>query len=244
MEKAARSTPAAVEDRSSGWWFRHTDSQTWWAGAVLAHGVNQQIEDRVVLAERFYVDLDALARFQVCPACPEDLDAILAERGYRLEAPIVLLVAKGGTPTPGTAAAGVSVRVEESPTEGWVHVLKASHHKDAAEAERRMIARVRLSSAFVTAYHDGEPVGIGRAVADGDWTGVFHMVTVPHARGRGIARLVLHSISQWAQSSDAPKLYLQVERHNTIACRLYAGTGFEHLANYHYRVRAPLPDAR
>ncbi len=243
MERAARSTPAAVEDRSSGWWFRHTDSETWWAGAVLAHGVNQQIEDRVTLAERFYVEHDALTRFQVCPACPEDLDAVLAERGYRLEAPIALLVTKGGTPTPCTAAAGVSVRIEESPTAGWVHVLNASQHKDAAEAERRMIARVRLPSAFVTAYYAGEPVGIGRAVADGDWTGVFHMVTVPHARGRGIARLVLHSISQWAQSSDAPKLYLQVEHSNTVARRLYAATGFEHLANYHYRVRSLLPVA-
>lgn len=68
MEMAARSTPAAVDDNRTGWWFRHTDSETWWAGAVLAHGVSQRTEDHVALAERFYADQGAVTRFQVCPA--------------------------------------------------------------------------------------------------------------------------------------------------------------------------------
>ncbi|MGB3184861.1 MAG: GNAT family N-acetyltransferase [Ornithinimicrobium sp.] len=100
-----------------------------------------------------------------------------------------------------------------------------------------MISRVEQPSVFVTAYVDGEPVGIGRAVTEQSWTGVFHMVTAPHARNRGIARLVLHSISQWSLLSDAPNLYLQVERSNSTASRLYTATGSKQLANYHYRVR-------
>jgi RimJ/RimL family protein N-acetyltransferase len=63
------------------------------------------------------------------------------------------------------------------------------------------------------------------------------MVTVPAARRRGAARLVLSAIARWACEHGAPRLYLQVERSNEAARRLYAAAGFTEVASYHYRVR-------
>jgi len=96
LERAARATPAAVEDRGTGWWFRHTDNATWWSGAVLAHGAAHGLAEGIDAAERFYAGRDAVARFQVRADCPRGLDRSLAERGYRWEAPISLFTAVAG----------------------------------------------------------------------------------------------------------------------------------------------------
>ncbi|MGH3385253.1 MAG: GNAT family N-acetyltransferase [Nocardioidaceae bacterium] len=230
LERAARATPAAVEDRSSGWWFRHTDGNAWWSGAVLAHGASDdgRLTERIEAAERFYAERDAAARFQVCPGCPPDLDRMLADRGYRWEAPISLQAMEVAVPVEVRPAAGLDVRVGSRPDPGSRVVL-------AASGGPRTVAGGR--SAYVTVSADDEPVAIGRAVADDGWTGVFGMVTTPSARRRGAARVVLSVIAHWACEQDAPRLYLQVERANTAACRLYAAAGFTEVASYHYRVK-------
>lgn len=239
LDRAARATPAAVEDRGSGWWIRHTDGNAWWSGAVLAHDASDdgRIAERIEAAEHFYAERDAAARFQVCPGCPPDLDRILADRGYRWDALISLQTMDVAEPVEARPAPGLDVRVGSGLDPVWLAVLATTAGPGTVvENEARLLNRVGLRSAYVTVLADDEPVAIGRAVADDGWTGVFAMATAPRARRRGAARLVLSAIARWAREQDAPRLYLQVERSNTAACRLYAAAGFTEVATYHYRV--------
>ena len=244
LERAARATPAAVEDRGTGWWVRHTEGNTWWSGAVLAHDASYggHLAERIEAAERFYAERDAAARFQVCPGCPPDLDRMLADRGYRWDAPVSLQAMDVSAPAEARPAPGLDVRVGSGPDPGWLAVLATTGGpRTVVENEIRLLNRVGLRSAYVTVLADDEPVAIGRAVTDDGWTGVFGMATLPRARRRGAARTVLSAIAGWAREQDTPRLYLQVERSNTAACRLYAAAGFAEVATYHYRVRdAPL----
>jgi len=66
---------------------------------------------------------------------------------------------------------------------------------------------------------------------------MFNMTTLPHARRRGAASAVLAALADWAISQGCPQMYLQVERDNTAALRLYRHAGFEELCTYHYRVQ-------
>jgi len=245
LERAARATPAAVEDRGSGWWFRHTDGNAWWSGAVLAHDESDdgRLAERIAAAEHFYAERDAAVRFQVCPGCPPDLDRILADRGYRWDAPISLQTMDVAAPVEARPVPGLDVRVGSGPAPGWLSVLATTGGPGTVvENETRLLNRVGLRSAYVTVFADDEPVAIGRAVADDGWTGVFGMATAPRARRRGAARLVITAIADWAREQDAPRLYLQVERSNTAACRLYAAAGFTEVGTYHYRVsEVPAP---
>lgn len=143
--------------------------------------------------------------------------------------------ARGGAP-----AGQPAVRVAESPGEAWWAVWKAGvHHGEGAErrSEEALLARVQSPSAFACASLGGEPVAIGRAVVDAGWAGVFDVVTLPHARGKGAARAVQAALAAWAGSRGAGGLYLQVERDNVPALRLYAWAGFREVAEYHYRAR-------
>jgi ribosomal protein S18 acetylase RimI-like enzyme len=243
LERAARAAPSAVEDRGTGWWLRYTDNATWWSGAVLAHGAADRLAQRVDAAEWFYAERGGVARFQVCADCPAGLDRLLAERGYRWQASISLLTAVAGAPTAVHVAPGITVRVDASLGQDWLAVLAATSEPDTdVHHETRLLRRVNRPHAYVTVLADDAPVGIGRAVADGGWTGVFNMATTPQARRRGVARVVLAAIASWAAAHDAPRLYLQVEQSNDPALRLYHAAGFTQLATYHYRVRATHSD--
>ena len=240
LERAARATPAAVEDRSNGWWLRYTDGSAWWSGAVLAHDAlnGAGLAERIDASELFYAEHRAPSRFQVCEDCPPSLDAMLAARDYRWESPISLMATSGEGLDPPRPSPGLRVRIASAPDEAWLALLTAAGGpQTSGEREADLLRRVRLPSAYATVFAGREPVAIGRAVADDGWTGVFGMATAAAARRQGAARLVLAAIASWAGEHGAPRLYVQVERSNTPAVRLYKAAGFIGLAAYHYRVR-------
>jgi N-acetylglutamate synthase len=238
LERAARATPPALEDRADGWWLRLSDNDTWWSGAVLAHGSASRLSERVGLAERFYAERGGVARFQICADCPAELDGLLAQRGYRWESPVSLLTASARGLTRVHAPPGMTVRFETSLGSEWLTVLRETSAADTDVVhETRLLHRIDRRQVYLTALADGEPVGIGRAVADAGWTGIFNMATTQRARRRGVARLILSAIAGWADAHDAPRLYLQVEQSNETALRLYGSTGYTQLATYHYRIQ-------
>ena len=241
LERGARATPATAQDRSTGWWLRHTDGSAWWWGAVLAHDPadDGQLDERIDAAERFYAKHRAPVRFQICDGCPPGLDAMLAERGYRGESPISLRVATRDEPLQPQPAPGLRVSVAPQADEAWLAVARATSGQPVhVEHEAGLLRRVQLPSAYVTVMSGREPIAIGRAVADDGWTGVFGMATAPQARRRGAARLALAAIEGWANEQCAPRRYLQVEQSNTAAIRLYEASGFTEIATYHYRIKS------
>jgi ribosomal protein S18 acetylase RimI-like enzyme len=46
---------------------------------------------------------------------------------------------------------------------------------------------------------------------------------------------VLAALAGWAGTHEADRMYLQVERDNIPAIRLYERTGFSEICGYHYR---------
>jgi GNAT superfamily N-acetyltransferase len=236
LERAVRATPADDEDGTSGWWLRHSDGLLWWAGVALAHGPSDRLADRIVTAEQFFQAHGAVPRFQICGDCPAGLDAALAERGYRYECPMSVLTRRTAG-NPPIYPAGMSGRIRTEPDNDWIGVLASTCPPDTdMDGETRRFAAVPGNQRFVTVYLDGAPAGVGRAVTDNGWTGVFTMATSPWARRRGVADAVLSAIGEWAAASGAPDVFLEVEKSNDVAHRVYLRAGFTHLADYHYRI--------
>jgi N-acetylglutamate synthase len=254
QERAARALPAEMVQHLGTWWLRHAPGCAWWVGSVLPHGeaATRDLPHLVAAAEGFYGARDVVTAFQVCPgACADVLDTVLEARGYRRHTPMSLqaapvagVLARNGHPTPeagaAEAAAGVpwEVQIEGRPGDAWWTVWQAGIHAGEGavrDAECALLARVEAPSAYATAAIDGEAVSIARAVADTGWAGVFDVVTLPHARGKGAARAVLSAVAGWAQARGCQGLYLQVERDNAVAHRLYGRVGFVEMGRYHYR---------
>jgi GNAT superfamily N-acetyltransferase len=239
QERAARAIPAVVEDRDRGWWLRYGDSDTtWWAGATLAHGSTGAgaVEDGIDAAERFYARFGAVARFQVCPACPPTLDQALARRGYARHDLLSVQVRAEPPRAIQRRPSSATATVQTEPDPEWLALWSAAVGGGVdAEAEWRLLQRVRLPSAYVTLAIGGRPVSVGRAVAERGWTGVFQLATVPDTRGQGAASAVLSTLADWAERQRTPRMYLQVERNHPAAQAVYRRAGFREICTYHYR---------
>jgi N-acetylglutamate synthase len=238
QERAARAFPAEQVEHAGGWWLRRAPSSAWWVASVLPHGDAGpgELARRVAAAEEFYGGHGTAARFQISPpACPAALDTLLAGRGYRRHSPMSLQVIE--TARVAGQALPLPVRLDDHPARGWLGVWHAVHGQGGNwRSERDMLVRVEQPSAYACATSDGDVVAVGRAVADHGWAGVFGMATLPEARGKGAARAVLAALASWAAAHGAGRMYLQVERGNRTAVRLYEQAGFGEVCGYHYRI--------
>ncbi len=239
QERAARAAPAEQVEIVEGWWHRHAPGCAWWVGTVLPHGdaATADLVRRVAAVEDFYARHGATARFQISPpACPEELDAVLAERGYRRHTLVSLQAAFTARLRASTLIDPLRVQLDDRPTRKWFDIWYSVHGLgDDPRAEWDVLGRVELPCVYASAMVGDDLVAVGRAVTETGWAGVFNMATVPQARGVGAARSVLTALADWADAHQADRMYLQVERDNVPGLRLYERAGFSELCAYHYR---------
>lgn len=200
------------------------------------------LEYRIAQAEDFYARRGAAALFQISPgACPAELDGVLAERGYSHRGSLSLQTAPTSAVRGRAPTSPLRVRVDHHPTQPWFDAWTTVHSRtpDEARPEKATLARVQGRTAYARALVGSVTVAVGRAAADTGWAGVFSMATLPEARGNGAAGSVLAALAEWAETQRANRMYLQMERANAAALRLYERAGFTEICGYHYRV----PDA-
>jgi GNAT superfamily N-acetyltransferase len=245
QERVARALPAEHVEHVGGWWLRHSANSSWWMGTVLPHGdaSRDELVRMISTAERFYAGFGVATRFQVSPgACPADLDATLAGRGYRWESPMSLQTASTVDVQAQARPDGPSIRLNETPTTAWSEVWYAVHgHGSDPQIEWEMLGRLTQPSVYASALEGDEVIAVGRAVADAEWAGVFGMATLPGERGRGAARSILASLADWATAQGAGGMYIQVESDNDPALHLYDRMCFTEVCGYHYRTESPSP---
>ncbi|GAA4357625.1 GNAT family N-acetyltransferase [Angustibacter luteus] len=246
--------------RGQGWRLRAADGFTGRANSVLAVGdPGLPLEQAVDRAEQWYAERGLGARFALpWPLAERDskLDALLAERGYEVDTPTLVMsaatrdvaaaVAQPGGPGfsvgPSSGVpAGFELHDAAEPDDGWLSVY---HYRGQ---ELPPVARRLLLSApeqvFVTVRGTDPPldqvVAVGRGASSRGWTGVTAMEVVPAQRRRGLATLVLGALAEWAMQRGDRSMYLQVAEQNRGARGLYAGLGFADHHGYHYRVAPP-----
>ncbi|GAA3345194.1 hypothetical protein GCM10020358_51310 [Amorphoplanes nipponensis] len=241
---AAAAWPAGRTDTAAGWLLRHTPGvPRRRSNSALPPAPDRHPERTLEAVEAFYTAAGLPVAVQVSPAGRHRaLDAALAARGYRREAPTLVLVAPVGEVLVRTAPAadrgpGAAVTIGEAADEAWASTYRSVHATvDTSAVVERVLARVPSPAAFARAEVAGRGVATGLFVADGQWTGVFCMTTHPDHRRRGIARAILGAGARWAAARGCAGLYLQVEQDNVAAREVYARSGFAHSHDYHYRV--------
>jgi GNAT superfamily N-acetyltransferase len=137
----------------------------------------------------------------------------------------------------------VPVSTTGRPQDRWLRLYRAG----ALPPSAREILGSGERYCYATIYHEstGEPLSIGRACLAGDthrWVGLAGIETAPDARRRGLARLILSTLLQWAARQGAEHAMLEVRSGNHAAISLYRGLGFTTAHAYHYRTLPPAAD--
>lgn len=226
--RAVNAWPARHLEERDGWLLRHAPDMNRKRSnsALPLFGATPSIP----ALEAFYSERAIPVTVQVSPAeHHRELDLLLSERGYTLAARTLVMTA--GTETVLAAAEddGGIERVDDRAR--WSALFEAvCGHADDMDVMNRIASKAVLLAKDAT--------GLGLAVTEDGWTGVFCMATHPGHRRKGVAKAILAAAARWSEEQGASRLYLQVEEDNIPARALYDGLGFTRSHAYHYRRRA------
>lgn len=217
----------------SGWAFRLSGGYTKRANSANALAPAGAFSDVQAAAEALYARHGLPAIFRLTPLAPDETDGTLEAAGYRFVDPSIVMTAPldDSGPVDGVAISAV-------PTPEWCAGFAAASHvaPDVRDVHDGMLASIALPAAFATIAEDGAPLGYGIAVTDRGMTGLFDIVVVDAARGRGLGRKLTTALLHWGRAQGAGSAYLQVQGDNTVARSLYERLGFTEAYRYHYRI--------
>lgn len=196
------------------------------------------VEQKIRFCEEAYAAQHLPTLFKISPAArPDGLDERLAARGYRAfnHASVRLLDFRGRDEE------REGLFVSEVPDEWWLeHVARfRTLPEHQAEMLAAIVKAIVPTAAFATVTSADDVVACGLAVADGEWVGLFDIVTRENQRHRGHATRLIRGLLDWAYRYGATRAYLQVMVENTPAMRLYDKLGFREAYQYWYRTSYP-----
>jgi GNAT superfamily N-acetyltransferase len=232
---AVRAWPALVTSAVNGWLLRATPG----VARRRSNSALPPAQDALAAlpeVEQFYRQRHAPVLVQLSPAHRhKELDSHLADRGYLVSAPTLVLRASLSPAELGqqhSAPNGVELGERD---EQWTQALEAIDGRVDAAGDLVM-DRIPARTVFAKAVQERSGVGVGAGVLENGWLGVFAMGTDPSYRRRGVASAVLRTLLEWAQREGAHSAWLQVEANNAAALALYEAHGFQLSHRYHYRV--------
>jgi N-acetylglutamate synthase len=246
IEMAAANTwPAKVSERLGSWVMRASGGITKRANSVLALGEFPEHDYWLKTVEAFYTMHDLPARFHVSDASPTGLDAILAEQGYVLDTPCIVMIAATSE-----VISRTNKLIEELPSMTYTYKDQADstwlNHFMQIEGwpeERRMfyrdlVTRMPQRKAFLELSSEHNAVvGIGTAIVEDGLAGLTNVAIAEANRGQGCGKHLIKALVDWSMQNGADRLYLQVIRDNEPAVRLYERCGFRKHYAYHYRTK-------
>ena len=237
FEAIERATVAGVAPRileeDDGWLLAIDDGFIGRANSLTPLREGGDLAARVARAEARYASegLSPAFRLPGHTTFPE-LEAVLAGRGYRPEAPVSVQLGEAAT-----VIARVSdppADVSEAPDKAWASVF-VSDGFDAADGLSRVRSLSRSPGAVYAAVREGDLASaVGVASFGFGWAGIHGMRTARAFRGRGLARRVLSALGQAIHARGYERIYLQVDPDNVPAMALYRRAGFSPAWTYVY----------
>ncbi len=241
IEDAGINASAPREQRwIDGWLVRYSPAKAKRARCIQAVAAGRlSVGEKLGLCLPLYTAAGLHPYVRITPfSQPDGLDASLAALGMAcldetrvMVLPTIESIAAPLRPTPSLRMATVGA----ADFAAWVGKERGSTVEERqAHADRIALSPVRHRG--VLAFDgDGETVGAGQVVVEGDLAGLYDVFTAERRRGRGIAEGVCRHLLEMATMAGATVAYLQVDAANGAARSIYRRLGFVDGYSYHYR---------
>ncbi|WP_052703144.1 GNAT family N-acetyltransferase [Paenibacillus beijingensis] len=231
--------PALQTTCEDGWLLRFAEGYTKRANSVNAFdsGNEADLAAKIAAFEKRYADAGLDSVFKITPFVPESLDTELARQGYTVVEPSCVQLLDGLDQIGEPKLPDVNMQRDLSPE--WLRLVSAMSGLSGKQAEvmQRMLASSELTTGYFVLSHLSVPVACGIGVVEGEYVGLFDIVTAKQYRNRGYAEQLILHILKWGKSCGASKSYVQVVESNAPAMRLYEKLKYKQIYPYWYRVK-------
>ncbi|MFW9915700.1 MAG: hypothetical protein ACFFGZ_08815, partial [Candidatus Thorarchaeota archaeon] len=187
LEKIAFNAWPAQErvNVGGGWIFRATSGITRRANSVfpIHELVGIDVEGGIKKAIEFYRRRNLIPRFQMTKASqPHGLDKILEDANFTKELCVSIQEVTLGSLVLNESK--IEVKLHSRPNVAWLGTYASCGEFDRFSLEKRksIMERVTQAKVFATALVDGQAVGVGIGVCEGDWLGLFALATLQKHR--------------------------------------------------------------
>lgn len=233
-----------------GWHLRASEGFTHRANSAWPIGpLERPLPEAVEAVRAWYTEQGLPALIQV--AVGSELDLALSDLGHgEAIAHAVRMTARVDDVLDtllNVAPIGVKESFTDAPTDDWLSLYRGG---DVPPVTKQILGSGDTMR-YATVYDgdSGTAVAIGRAVMlpgldDSElsdeqparWVAINAVETAPAARRRGLAKLVMDALLEWAEEQGATDALLEVTPSNEPAMALYDALGFATHHEYHYRV--------
>jgi len=240
-EAALNAWPALNCLLYDGWLLRFANGYTKRANSVTPMFPGRlAIEEKINFCESIYKQQHLQSIFRLTTITDLGiLDDHLAARDYKLvdRTRIQVLDLENSA---FSVSPRVSILGEKNGLRSWLdtfHKLNPQRMDD--QTHEKMLDRIigRTNPMVMTV--NAEVVACGLGVVEGQYLGLFDIVTADEYRRKGYAAELTRSLLAWGHNSGAQYAYLQVMENNTAANQLYGGLGFQDSYRYWYRIAQP-----
>ena len=237
-ELSLNAWPALQTVLYDGWVLRFAGGYTRRANSVNPlYASSLSLDAKIAACEQFYRSQDLPVIFKLTPdSQPANLDAELAQRGYRADAHTAVQVMD--LETANFPALALDFACEPVLTDAWFLAfcaLSATAEKYLTPM-RQILERILSSCSYGLLLAEGKPVACGLSVQQDGYLGFYDIVVAQDQRRKGYGRQIMAGLLANSQRNGARTAYLQVMLNNPPALRLYEGLGFRELYRYWYRV--------
>jgi len=232
-ERALNAWPALQTIMVGGWALRMSGGFTKRANSVNALNPRGTFDEVRIAAETLFSSNGLPTIFRISPLAPPEADIALDACGYSHFDPSLFMT----VPLEGILCAS-NAEIDLVPSVEWLDGFASANSVAGSmrQSHDAIVRAIALPAAFVTVRDRERPVGFGLGVLESGFVGLFDIVVVPEARGRGIGRELTKAIMCWARNEGAEYAYLNVRSANKVALNLYASLGFNEAYAYHYRI--------
>jgi len=225
-----------------GWQMRISDGIHQRANSVLPNNyLGDDVQRSISRVEHVMSNHGLSSIFQIADSTnPSDLDAILEQRGYCIRSTTHVMTLDNPQSLDLDSDFDYVIEEKNEIDNGYDWLINLSQFLALSDAKRdakiKIINKIDTSLCkkyFLKIMDKDVTLGIALIVKQFDHCGIFEVAVNPEMRNRGVGtqlmRFVLNSVN------EVNTVYLQVEKENKSAIRVYEKLGFQTLYNYHYR---------
>lgn len=235
-ELSLNALPALQTMHLDGWVLRFANGYTKRANSINPiYDSTDNVEEKIRCCEEIYRRKQLPVVFKMTKAAqPENLDAILADKGYELNSPTSVQIAELGNIDPSPNAESTKMLTEE----WFAHFCRMNNIAERNKSTLlQILTSIELPKCFVTVRDNRKAIACGMSVLQGQYIGLFDIVTDASFRNKGFGKQTVRRLLAWGKQNGARRAYLQVMENNAPALQLYSKIGFTPVYQYWYRIK-------